>query len=297
MKKIHTHAHKDISLSKRALKLSIGAIAGIFVLEAFGGFYTNSLALLSDAVHVFMDLLSFVLSYSAIVFAERSESDSRTFGWHRIEVFAAVINALTVGLAAIFIIVHGVKRLSNPQEILTMEMLAIAFVGLLANCFVIWKLHPHVGQDLNVRSAFVHAYGDAAASVAVVVGGVLVYLTGNHMIDAMVAILVALIIMTGALSILRDSVNILLEGTPKGLQRGLIVSSIEDISGKESVRDLHIWNLCSHICVLTVHIFLEEGRMAEQKSIIRKINQTLEEKFNITHSTIQLESVDWHGNA
>lgn len=287
------HEHQDSARSKKALVLAISATGTIFVLELAGGFWTNSLALLSDAAHVLMDLLSFVLALAAILIAERPISDLRTFGWHRLEVFAALVNGLTVILMAIFLSYHAWLRMVQPQEILIVEMLSIALVGLLVNLFVIWKLHPHAGADLNVRGAFLHAFGDAAASVAVVAGGILVLLTGHHIMDAIAAMLVSLIIVVHAGALLKDSFHILLEGTPKGLEKTEILRMIEKIAGAESVKDLHIWNLCSHICALTAHVKLPEERMSEQKIILEEIHSNLQERFNIVHSTVQIESELW----
>lgn len=293
MNPINHHEHQDSTRSKKALVLAIGATGSIFVLELLGWFWTNSLALLSDAAHLFMDLLSFLLCLAAIVIAERPISDIRTFGWHRLEVFAALINGLTVILMAIFLCYHAIQRIASPQEILTIEMLVIAIVGLLVNLLVIWKLHPHVGKDVNVRGAFLHAFGDAAASLAVVGGGILVLMTGQYIIDPIAAVLVALIIVVHASALLKDSFHILLEGLPKGLERSAILKSIEEIAGEKSVKDLHVWNLCSHICALTAHVILPEKRMAEQKTILEKIHANLQKQFNIVHSTLQIECDLW----
>ena len=229
----------------------------------------------------------------AILIAERPISESRTFGWHRMEVFAALLNGVMVVLIALFIAAHAFMRMRAPQEVLEGPMLVIALFGLAVNLFVIWKLHPHAGQDVNVRSAFLHAFGDAAASVAVVLSGVLVLLTGKSVLDAAAAVVVSLIILANAYWILRDSIHILLEGAPRGLERNLIVAAIEEISGPQTIKDFHIWNLCSHISALSVHLTLPEGRMARQKSILEEINLNLEKKFNIVHTTIQIESDTW----
>lgn len=288
------HEHKESSHSKKALKLAIGATAGILVIELIGGIWTNSLALLSDAAHVFMDLLSFILSYTAILLAERPISDTRTFGWHRLEVFAAIINGLTVFFIAFAIFWHALKRLVQPEEILSAEMLGIALFGLLVNLFVIWKLHPHLGEDVNVRSAFLHALGDALASCAVVLSGGIILVTKNFVVDPIAAILVSLIIVVGAIRIFKDSVHILLEGVPRGIERGAIIEELELLCGKNSISDLHVWNICSHICALSMHVRIPEEKMAEQKFILQKIDTILQKKFNIIHSTIQIESAKWH---
>ena len=288
------HEHRDSSHSKKALKLAIGATAGILVIEVIGGIWTNSLALLSDAAHVFMDLLSFILSYTAILLAERPISDTRTLGWHRLEFFAAIVNGLTVFLIAFTIFWHALRRLVQPEEILSMEMLGIALFGLLVNLFVIWKLHPHLGEDVNVRSAFLHAVGDALASCAVVLSGGIILATKNNVVDPIAAIFVSVIIVFSAFRIFKDSVHILLEGVPKGLDRGIIIEEMESLCGKKSVRDLHIWNICSHICALSMHVTLPHEKMQEQKFILQKIDTILQKKFNIIHSTVQIESEKWH---
>lgn len=287
------HEHSDGRQSKSALFLALCICVVIFVVEVGGGFWTHSLSLLSDAVHVFMDAFSFLLSLSALYIAEHSISDRRTFGWHRLEVFAALINALTVVGVAFFIFFKAVQRFRDPQPVLGPEMLVIAVIGLIANLYVIWKLHKHSQKDLNIRSAFMHAVGDAAASVAVVAGGIIVSVSGIYMIDSAVAILVSIIILVYAYKIFGESVHILLEGVPLGLVRQEVIGSIEEISGKGSVRDLHIWNVCSHICALSLHLLLEDAKMSQQKELIGKINGHLEKKFNITHTTIQIEFEAW----
>ena len=285
----HSHHHKDMAHSKKALGLALAATVSILVVEVLGGLWTHSLALLSDSAHVFMDALSFGLTYLAIVFAEKPISDSRTFGLHRLEVFAALINGLTVFLIALVITAAAIRRLHHPQPIHTLPMLSIALLGLAVNLFVIWKLRPLLGEDVNVRSAFLHALGDALASVAVVAGGVVIYFTGAWVVDPAMAILVAAVIFVGVYGLFRDSVQILLEGAPKGLEKDKIIAAVEDIAGPGAARDLHIWSICSHIRSLSLHVVLPEARMKDQAAILAEINLSLERKFNIVHTTIQIE--------
>lgn len=285
----HSHHHKDAAYSKKALGLALAATAVIFFVEVLGAFWTNSLSLLSDSAHVFMDALSFGLTYLAIVLAEKPISDSRTFGLHRLEVFAALINGLTVFVIAVVITASAVRRLHQPQQILTLPMLSIAALGLAVNLFVIWKLRPLLGEDVNVRSAFVHALGDALASVAVVAGGIIIYFTGAWVADPIMAILVAAVIFFGVYGLFRDSIQILLEGAPKGLEKDKLIAAVEDISGFGTARDLHIWSICSHIRSLSLHVALPREKMKDQEKILRDINLSLEKKFNIVHTTIQIE--------
>ena len=284
----HSH-HHTLPHSKKALRIALAATVSIFAVEVAGGLWTRSLSLLSDSAHVFMDILSFSLSYWAIVLAEKPISDTRTYGLHRFEVFAALINGLTVFFIAIAITVSAVKRFNDPQPILALPMLAIAVLGLAVNLFVIWKLRPLLGGDVNVKSAFVHALGDAMASVAVVVGGVIIYFTGAWVVDPVMAILVAGVIFAGVYGIFRDSIQILLEGAPRGLEKSKLITAVEDIAGEDTVQDLHVWSLCSHIRSLSLHVILPQSRMKDQGNILRDINLSLEKKFNIVHTTIQIE--------
>ncbi len=289
MRPPHRHDHAEVRHSKRALKLALAATGAILIVEVLGGLWTNSLALLSDSLHVFMDLLSFALTYLALALSEKPISDSRTFGLHRLEVFAAVINGLTVFLIGLVILASAFYRISRPQEILTGPMLIIAAAGLLVNLFVIWKLEPHQGHDVNVRGAFLHALGDALASVAVVLGGLVIFFTGYTAADAIAAMLVSVAIFFGVFGLFRDSVQILLEGAPKGMEKNKLVSAIEEISGPGSVSDLHVWSLCSHIHSLSVHVQLPENHRNKQDEILDQINLSLEKKFNIVHTTVQIE--------
>jgi len=290
----HNHEHKNVGHSKGALKLAIYAIAMTLVAELAGAFWTNSLALFSDVAHVLGDLFSLLFSYFAIVLAQRPRTDTRTFGWHRIEVFAALGNALTVFVMAFFIFFHAIKRVTHPQEILSFEMLVIALIGLAANLFVIWKLHPHLREDINIKSAYIHALGDTLASIAVVISGLIILMTKQKIADPIAAILVSIIIVVSAYKIARDSIQILLEGVPSSLNHNFLIKSIEKISGNQTVSDLHVWNICSHLCALSVHIVLPEKEMARQKEILENVNASLENDFDILHSTIQIESESWH---
>ena len=194
------------------LKIAIGLTAVTLAAEVFGGFWTNSLALLSDAAHVFLDLFALVLSLAAIKLATLPASDRHTFGYHRSEVFASFINGLTVFLMAIGILYEAWLRCASPEEIKSLPMLLIAAIGLVMNLLAAGALHSHSHDDLNVRSAFLHVIGDAAASVGVIIGGVVMYYTGWYLLDALISVAIGLLILAGAGRVLRDSVHILMEG-------------------------------------------------------------------------------------
>ncbi len=289
----HEHVHREGGHSKKALIIAICATSFILAVEVVGGIWTNSLSLLSDAAHVLMDLFSFILTLSAMILAARPVSQTRTYGLHRLEVFAALVNGMTVIGIAVAIVYFAVQRFQNPEAIRVAEMLGIAVLGLIVNLWVVLTLHPHSHKDINVRSALWHSLGDAAASVAVIGGGLLTLLTGSKWADPVAALAVALIILAGAYKIFSDSVHILLEGAPRGMRSEQIAAAVESIAGSGAVRDLHVWNLCSHICMLSLHIRINESQMARQREILDGVTQTLKAQFDIDHPTIQIESENW----
>jgi cobalt-zinc-cadmium efflux system protein len=278
----------DIRITGK-LKIAIALTTVTLLAEVAGGLWTNSLALLSDAAHVFLDLLALVLSLGAIKLATLPASDRHTFGYHRFEVFASFINGLTVFFMALGIMYEALVRFASPQVVKSLPMLVIAALGLVMNLLAARALHSHSHEDLNVKSAFLHVIGDAAASVGVIAGGIIMYYTGWYAMDALISAAIGLLILTGAWRVLRDSVHILMEGTPRGLELGEVADAIRDINGVTDVHHLNIWTVCSHILSLSVHVDIDmdsEGRRAE---ILHAIEHHLEERFHITHTTIQME--------
>lgn len=271
------------------LKIAI-ALTGITLLaEVTGGFWTNSLALLSDAAHVFLDLFALVLSLAAIKLATLPASDRHTFGYHRSEVFASFINGLTVFLMAIGIMYEAWIRFNAPQTVQSLPMLIIAAIGLVMNLLAAQALHDHSHDDLNVKSAFLHVIGDAAASVGVIAGGIIMYYTGWYVIDALISAAIGLLILAGAGRVLRDSVHILMEGTPRGLELADVAAAIRAVDGIQDVHHLNIWTVCSHILSLSVHVDIDNGSERQRAIILHEIEHLLAERFHITHTTVQME--------
>jgi len=271
------------------LKLAI-ALTGLTLLaEVAGGIWTNSLALLSDAAHVFLDLFALLLSLAAIKLASLPATERHSYGWHRAEVFASFINGGTVFLIALGIFYEAWQRLSAPQEVKSLPMLIIATVGLIANLLSAAALHSHSHDDLNVRSAFLHVTGDAAASIGVIIGGVIMYFTRWYLLDALISIGISFIIFIGAFRVLRESVHILMEGVPRGMN---IPEIAETIRGIEGVRDLHylnVWAICSHILALSVHLDIDPDFGGRAPVILRDVERILLEKYHISHTTLQIE--------
>lgn len=288
---MHAHAdtHLDQSITGR-FKYAIILTAITLVAELAGGLWTNSLALLSDAAHVFLDLFALLLSLGAIKLASYPVSDTRTFGWHRMEVFASFINGSTVFLIAGIITFEAVVRFIHPEEVKSLEMLIIAFVGLVMNLISAGALHSHSHDDLNVHSAFLHVIGDAAASVGVIIGGIIMYFTNWYLLDAVISIGIGFIIFWGSWRVMRESVHILLEGVPRSVEVEQVSAAMLEVEGVEEVHHVNIWTICSHILALSGHIVVPPTFKGEHGPILRRIEERLFERFHISHTTLQLET-------
>lgn len=283
----------------------------ILVAEVIGGLVSGSLALLSDAAHVFMDVFALALSFVALRLSMRPADDRHSFGWHRLEVMAALINGSSLFIIAIGIWVEAAKRWQNPVEIKTVEMGVIAVIGLVVNLVVAFilgshghdhehdhKNHTHEKRNLNVQSAFLHVLGDAISSVGVIVAAILIRLTGIHWIDPLISILIGVIILSGAFRILRRAMHILLEGVPEGLSIRKINERMSSLEYVKAVHDLHVWNLGSDQVSLSAHVILDEDSEPQTSTIMHGLKTLLEEEFNIQHTTIQFEKNpcrDGHG--
>ena len=281
--------HLDKSITGR-FKYAIILTAATLLAELIGGFWTNSLALLSDAAHVFLDLFALLLSLGAIKLASYPASDTRTFGWHRMEVFASFINGSTVFLVAIIICYEAFGRLLHPEEVKSLPMLLIAVVGLAMNLFAAKALHSHSHDDLNVRSAFLHVVGDAASSVGVIAGGIIMYFTDWYVLDAIISVGIGCVIFWGSWRVMREAVHILLEGVPRGIEVNEVAAAIREVDGVEEVHHLNIWTICSHIIALSAHVVVPATFRGEHGGMLRKIEEQLFERFHISHTTLQLES-------
>ena len=282
------HAHLDHGIT-RGFIIAIGLTAVTLIAELIGGFWTNSLALLSDAAHVFMDLFALILSLAAIRLAKFPASDTRTYGWHRAEILASLINGSTLLLIAFGILSEAWGRLLHPEAVKSKEMFIIATIGLIMNLIVASRLHSHSHDDLNVRSAFLHVIGDAIASVGVILGGIIMLYTGWFVLDAVISILIVLIIGWGAIRILREAGHILLEGVPANIDINELVDKMRAVTGVNDIHHLHVWSICSHITALSAHIDVEPDYRLRQSEIIGTLEQMLDHDYHITHTTFQGE--------
>lgn len=272
---------------EKELKIVIAFTCFILVVEVVGGIISNSLALLSDAAHVFSDIFALTLSFLALRLATRPPSTSRTFGYHRAEVFAALINGITLLFVSFFIFRKAYERVLVPPDIKTTEMLAVAVFGFLVNLLVALRLRGHV-KDLNIKSAFIHVVGDALASLGVIVAAAVIIFTGNTVADPIISVFIGLIIVFGSLRVIRESTHILFEGTPRHIDPESVSRVILGIEGVKSVHDLHIWSICSHINAASAHILVDDVKMSHVNEISKTIKEKME-AFDINHTTFQFE--------
>jgi len=287
----HHHAPPDgldQSLS-RGFHIAIALTAVTLIAEVIGGFWTNSLALLADAAHVFMDLFALVLSLAAIRLARFPATDRRTYGWHRAEILASLINGLTLLLIAFGILHEAWSRLLAPEAVKSKEMFIIASIGLVMNLLAAARLHRHSRDDLNVRSAFLHVIGDAIASLGVIAGGIVMLFTGWYVLDALISMAIVAIISFGALRLLREAGHILLEGVPAHLDLNQVLARMRGVEGVNDIHHLHVWSICSHITALSAHIDVHPDHRRRQGEIVGALEHLLEHDFHITHTTLQAE--------
>lgn len=269
---------------------SLAVTASIAVVEVVGGILSNSISLVSDSVHMFTDVMAIGLSLFAITMAAKSHSGVMTFGYHRAEVLAALANGVTLAAISVWVLYEAVLRVMSPRIIDTPLMLAAAGIGLAGNIVVMLLLKQHAGKSINVQSAFVHVIYDAVSSVAVIITGFVALYTGITIVDPLVAFLIAGLVARSAYSIVRTSTHILLEGAPRELDMQQVVATMKQLDGVVDVHDLHIWTISTGMNALSGHVVVRDQMLSQSNRLLNDINAVLAERYNITHTTIQLES-------
>jgi cobalt-zinc-cadmium efflux system protein len=277
--------------TKRILRISLLATLAYVALTFFAGVRAHSLALISEAGHNVSDFLALLLSFVAVYFQTRPANDQKTFGYQRAGVLAAFLNALTLVLIAIWIAIEALHRLSAPVQVQPKLMMIVAAAGVLMNG-VIAALLWTTARDVNIRSTFIHMLGDTLSTAAVIIGGGAILLTGHNWIDPVLSILIAALILWSSMSIVRETLNILLEGTPRGCSLAEVRRSLQAIDGVQDVHDLHVWSLGSQTHALAMHIVIDDIPPSKSAPILEKVNGTLRQRFRIYHSTIQFECAD-----
>jgi cobalt-zinc-cadmium efflux system protein len=274
---------------QRVLQLSMVLTLAYVGATFYFGLRAHSLALISEAGHNVSDLLAIVLSFVAVYFQARPATDEKTFGYQRAGVLAAFVNAATLVVLSAWIAIEAIHRFSAPVEVQPKLMMYVAAGGVLMNGTIATLLWRFSG-DVNIRSVFLHMLGDTLSTAAVIVGGTAIFLTGMGWIDPLLSILIAGMILWSSIGIIRETLNILLEGTPRNLRLGEIREAMASVDGVLNVHDLHVWSLGSQSHALASHVTIAEMPMSECGDILIGINCALRDRFHITHTTIQFET-------
>ena len=284
------HVHSTAAANRGRLLAVFGLTLAIFAVEAIGGYAANSLALLADAGHMLTDVAGIGLALLAIWIGSRPPDPERSFGYQRLEILAAVVNALLLFGVGAFILVEAIRRLASPPEVESGLMIAVALVGLAGNGVSLWLLRDAQSESLNVRGAYLEVLSDFAGAGAVIVAGLVIAATGVTTADAIASILIGLLIFPRTWRLLRDAVDVLLEATPKGLDMALVRSHILEAPGVIECHDLHVWTITSGMNVVSAHVIVDpEARPAE---VLDHLCECLAGFFDIEHSTFQIETAD-----
>lgn len=284
------HVHSAAVAQRGRLALVFGLTLAIFIIQAVGALLTDSLALLADAGHNFTDVVGIGISLGAIGLAMRPASGERTYGFLRLEILAAVANAVLLFVVAAYVLVEAWRRFSAPPDIASGAMLAIALFGLIGNAVSLYLLRDAQRTSLNMRGAYLEVMGDLAGSLAVVVAALVILVTGWRQADAVASAAIAVLILPRTWRLLKDAIDILLEATPKGVDLAEVRSHILGADGVADVHDLHAWTITSGVNVVSAHVVLADG--ADPPTVLDELCRCLSGDFDIEHSTFQLETAD-----
>ena len=286
------HGHSHRGANKRALAVVLFLTAGFMVAEVIGGILTGSLALLADAGHMLSDAASLAVSLFAAWLAGRPATPSRSFGYRRAEILAALFNGLTLVAISVWIFIEAFRRFSEPPEVLGGLMLAVAVLGLLVNVAGAFILSRSEGESLNVEGALRHVIADVLGSVGAIIAAVVIILTGWRYADPLISFVIGLLVLTSSWKLLRDSVTILLEATPRGIDAEEVGGKMVGVEGIREVHDLHIWTITSGFPALAAHVLVGDHENCHEKR--RELEDLLEHEYGIEHTTLQVDHVGDH---
>jgi len=287
---MHTHSHGAGERTSKVLRVSLVVTLAYIVLLAVAGVRAHSLALLSEAGHNLSDFVALLLSLVAVYLESRPPSATKTYGWHRAGVLAALVNAGSLVVVSFLIFYEAFWRLQNPEHVRAGVMIWVAAAGVVMNG-VIALLLFRSGRDVNIRSALLHEIGDTVSTAAVIVGGWVILATGQYWIDSALSFGIGALILWSGFGICRETLNILLEGTPRGIRLDRVEAAMRAVEGVNDVHDLHVWNIGSETRALSCHISIEDIPPSVSERILRDVKQRLHEEFRIDHTTIQFEHV------
>jgi len=285
----HSKASYSSLKDSRPLKISLAIVLVVLVAEVIGGILSGSLALLGDAGHMLVDALALGLALFAMTMARRPATPTKTYGYHRVEIMAALANGVILVLVSIYIFYEAYQRFLNPPPVNAGLVILIASIGLIANLVALLLLRKSRHGSLNVKAAYWHVVGDTISSVGVIVAGVIILATGWVIADAIIAVFIGGIILWGAVRIVREAADILLEAVPKHVHVNRVIEVIKSVSGVEAVHDVHVWTITSGMYALSAHLLIEDRTVSRSGEIVAAVNQRLAKCFRINHTTLQLE--------
>ncbi|MEB6324248.1 CDF family zinc efflux transporter CzrB [Staphylococcus xylosus] len=291
----HDHAHGHVHTNNKKILLISFLIIGLFmIVEIIGGFISNSLALLSDGLHMFSDTISLGVALVAFIYAEKNATKSKTFGYKRFEILAALFNGVTLFIIGIVIIVEAIGRFFNPEDVKSTEMFIISVIGLIVNIIVALLMFKggDTSNNINMRGAFLHVMGDLLGSVGAITAAILIWTLNLTIADPIASIIVSILIIKSSLGITKSSLNILMEGTPSDVNMNEVISTITEENEIENVHDCHIWTISNEMNALSCHAVVPSDMSVEQcENLLDKLEHKLQH-LNIQHMTIQLETIN-----
>lgn len=285
----YSEASHLTSTYTRLLKIALVIVLIVMVAEVIGGIVSGSLALLGDAGHMLVDALALGLALFAITIARRPATPTKTYGYYRVEILAALANGTALVIVSIYIFYEAYQRFLNPPLVQTPLMLLVATIGLVANLIGVLLLRRASQRNLNIKAAFWHIAGDTISSVGVIIGGVIITAAGWYIVDPIIAVFIGGIILWGGVRIVRESADILLEAVPRHIHVDEVIETIRNIPGMEDVHDIHIWTITSGMHALSAHLVIDDQTVSRSAEIVKAVNEDLGRYFNVRHTTLQLE--------
>jgi len=284
----HRHHHESARSARGSLKLALIITTTFLIAEFIGALYTNSLALLADSGHMLTDVAALSLSFFAMMFATRRATPQKTYGFYRVEILAALLNGVLLVLIALYVFYEAYHRFLNPPEVKADWMLVVASVGLLANLASAYLLFGKRKESLNIRGAFFHVLSDTIGSVGAILASIAILVGGYQMADPLISVVVAVLILSSSWILIRDAVDILLEGTPSHINIVSLREQLGQVKGVGSVHDLHVWTLTSGVLAMSCHVVAQNDDF-DRTQLLSRVNGVARDAFRIDHTTIQIE--------
>jgi cobalt-zinc-cadmium efflux system protein len=286
----HKHAPAEAyGTNRKALILAVSITTLMMVVEFIGGILSGSLALLSDAGHMLTDTGALLLALFALWFSRKPATVKKTYGFFRVEILSALLNGSLLLIISGYIFFEAIRRIINPSQVKGLLMLGIAGIGLVANLIGAFILSKRSHENLNIRAALWHIVSDALSSLGVIIAGLIIIFTGSFYVDSIISLIIVFVILRGAWQVLRESVNILLEATPKNVKFEEVIQSMKEVKGVRDVHDLHIWTITSGLSALSAHVVVDDIQISNCGDISKDLKKILKEKFTVSHATLEFE--------